>query len=56
MSTLNIILAIVGAWFVICALIIDVRANFLSKVYFKVIPFASGMFCLWYSLNLSGLI
>lgn len=56
MSNLNIILAIVGAWFVAGALIIDVRANIISKLYFKVIPFAMGGFCFWYAFHLSGLI
>lgn len=56
MFAMNLILGLVGVWFVTTAMIVNATGGITSKLFFKVVPFFSGLFCLFYALKLSNLV
>lgn len=55
MSILEIILCIVGMFFILNAFILNTK-NIKSAIFFKVIPFLSGLYCIFFAVYSSGII
>jgi hypothetical protein len=55
MGVLEIILCIIGAFFIVSSLIVKTE-NLLSSIFLKVIPFFSGTYCIFYACLSSGVI
>ena len=55
MDIFNIILLAIGVLFIIGSLIMNTK-SVTSAIIFKVIPFFSGAYCIFYALRLSSLI
>lgn len=55
MNILTLILIIIGVWQMILSLMLNAE-NFQSKIVFKVIPFFSGMYCIFYALIQNGVL
>lgn len=55
MNILTWILIIIGIWQMIFSLLLDAK-NVQSKIVFKIIPFFSGMYCIFYALIQSGVL
>ena len=45
---------IVGTWNMIMGLVTNANQNTLSQIIFKVIPFVSGLFLIWYAAKMLG--
>ncbi|MFR4368924.1 hypothetical protein [Agathobacter rectalis] len=55
MNVFEIILCVVGAWQIIMSFISNTK-NVGSAIIYKVIPFASGEFCIFFALYNSGIV
>lgn len=55
MNVFDIILCIIGMWAIIFSLIVKTE-SFKGSIIYKVIPFFSGVYCIFYSLYVSGII
>ena len=55
MNTLQIILIIIGVWQIVISFTVNTK-NFQSALFFKIIPFLSGCYCIFYAILLSGII
>ena len=55
MNVFEISLCVVGAWQIIVSFITNTK-NVGSAIIYKVIPFASGEFCIFFALYNSGIV
>lgn len=55
MDILTLILIIIGVWFIVFSFLLSAE-NIPSKIIFKVIPFFSGVYCVYYALIQSGIL
>lgn len=55
MNIFNIILLVIGILFIINSFIMNTK-GITSAIVFKIIPFFSGAYCIFYALRLSSLI
>lgn len=55
MNILQIILAFIGVWQIVIALLTNTKDN-KSAFIFKIIPFFMGCYCIFYSVLSSGII
>ena len=52
---MNVILIAIGLWFIILSLLINTK-DVVSAFVFKVIPFFSGLFCIFYAIVNMGIL
>lgn len=55
MSIFEIVLCVIGAWFIIVAFLNKTK-NVGSTIFYQIIPFVCGAYCIFFSLYNSGIV
>lgn len=55
MNIFEIILCVIGAWWIIVSFITSTK-NIQSAIFYKVIPFICGAYCIFFALYNSGIV
>lgn len=53
MSIFEIVLCVIGAWFIIVAFLNKTK-NVGSTIFYQIIPFVCGAYCIFFSYSLKG--